>query len=295
MIQILNDKLFQTDTEVAKLCISNAKALVELLASPSVNDTMFIEQTMSTLQESIDKIHSKVDSGKLLTEFHKSRSTNAYCKKWRDYLSSVNCQPNPAFYQHVTIELFEQILQEELQKLQNEMCPEADRDEVSITHDEENAIRYMDGYVLHKLKKKWHAVDGLIQKDQEYITETSSNEWIKSIDRGGLVHVTEESHQLFISIELITHHHIHINNVQSKDEEFWEHLFNMITVDDDVLFNWTMTGAKDEEVLNEVVKLWITIRGHSFAKSVMEKYKKQSKKITSKSKGLRTTLFTDQV
>ena len=38
-MQILNDEsieLFQTDTEVAKLYISNAKALVELLASPSV-------------------------------------------------------------------------------------------------------------------------------------------------------------------------------------------------------------------------------------------------------------------
>ena len=79
---------------------------------------------------------------------------------------------------------------------------------------------------------------------------------------------------MFVSIELITCHHIHIANVQSMDEQFWEHLFNMIKVDDDVLFNWMMTGAEDEEVFNEMVKLWITIRGHSFAKSVMEKYKK---------------------
>ena len=91
-MQILNDELFQTDTEVAKLCISNAKAMVELLASPSVNDTTFIEETTSTLQESIDKIRSKVDSEKKWTEFHKLRSTDAYSKKCRDYLSSINCQ-----------------------------------------------------------------------------------------------------------------------------------------------------------------------------------------------------------
>ena len=193
------------------------------------------------------------------------------------------------------MELFEQILQEALQKLENEMSPEGNRDEVSITPDEENAIRYMAGYVLHKLKKKQYAVDDLIQKDREYITETSSNEWIRLIDRGGLVHITEECHQLFVSIELITRHHLHIANVQSMDEQFRQHLFNMITVDDDVLFNWTMTGAEDEVVFNEMIKLWITIQGHSFAKSVMEKYKKQSKKIASKSKGLRTTLFTDQL
>ena len=40
-----------------------------------------------------------------------------------------------------------------------------------------------------------------------------------------------------------------------------------------------MTGAEDEEVFNEMVKLWITIRGHSFAKSVMEKYKKKAKEL----------------
>ena len=85
------------------------------------------------------------------------------------------------------------------------MYPEADRDEVSITHNEENAIRN-----LHKLKKKQNAVDGLIQKDREYIAETSSNEWIKLIDCGGLVYVTEECHQLFVSIELITRHHMYV-------------------------------------------------------------------------------------
>ena len=110
-----------------------------------------------------------------------------------------------------------------------------------------------------------------------------------------MVHVTEECHQLFLSIELITRHHIYIANVHSMDEEFREHLLNMIIIDDDALFNWTMTGAEDEEVLNVIIKLWITIRGNSFAKSVMEIYKKKSKKVTSKSKGLRTTLFTDQL
>lgn len=58
-----------------------------------------------------------------------------------------------------------------------------------------------------------------------------------------------------------------------------------------------MTGAKDEEVLNEIFRLWITILGNFLAKSIKHdgRYKKQSKKITSKSKVLRTKLFTDQV
>lgn len=72
----------------------------------------------------------------------------------------------------------------------------------------------------------------------------------------------------------------------------------MLSNDDDVLFNWTMiTGGEteNEEVLHEIIKLWITTRGFSFANSIMEKYRGESKKRTAKSKGLRTRLFTDKV
>jgi len=109
---------------------------------------------MGILRQPTDKISGTVDTEKMRSEFHKLRSSDAYCQKWREYLLSVGCQPNPVFYQHVTTELFEQILKEKLHLLQDKMCPETVQDEVSITIDEENAIRYMAGYVLHKLKKK---------------------------------------------------------------------------------------------------------------------------------------------
>ena len=71
----------------------------------------------------------------------------------------------------------------------------------------------------------------------------------------------------------------------------------MLSSDDDVLFNWTLiTGDETEkDVLLEIIKLWITTRGFSFAKSVMEQYRAESKKRTAKSKGLRTRLFTDKM
>ena len=75
---------------------------------------------------------------------------------------------------------------------------------------------------------------------------------------------------------------MHVEKLELMDEQCRKHLTNM---DDDVLFNWTMTGGEDEDVLKEIVQLWITIQGNSFAKSIMKKYKKKSKKMTSKSKG----------
>ena len=52
--------------------------------------------------------------------------------------------------------------------------------------------------------------------------------------------------------------------------------------------------SENQEVLGKIVKLWITIRGFSFAKSIVEKYRQATKKRTAKTKELRTKLFTDE-
>ena len=74
----------------------------------------------------------------------------------------------------------------------------------------------------------------------------------------------------------------------------------MVNTDDVALFNWTLITSNEmhmekDYVLLEITKLWITIRGFSFAKSFMEKYISESKKRTAKCKGLRTKLFIDKV
>ena len=80
------------------------------------------------------------------------------------------------------------------------------------------------------------------------------------------------------------------------DETFRQTLANSIITDDDVQFYWRLTGTMDEvtgaNYLELITQKWITIRGFSFANSIMEMYKQQSKKGTGKSKGLRTKLFT---
>jgi len=37
-----------------------------------------------------------------------------------------------------------------------------------------------------------------------------------------------------------------------------QQLINLTMFDDDILFNWTMTGGEEEEILKEIVQLWIT-------------------------------------
>ena len=70
-----------------------------------------------------------------------------------------------------------------------------------------------------------------------------------------------------------------------------------LSSDDSVLFDWMMITGDEEhrDTLHQMIKLWVTIRGHSVAKSVLEQYKQETKQATKERKGLRTKLFTDQL
>ena len=86
-----------------------------------------------------------------------------------------------------------------------------------------------------------------------------------------------------------------VKNASNMDSSFHEHLKKCIIEDEDVAFYWCLIGYADDEFgeqcLDQIVDKWITIRGFSFAKSMLEMYKQGSKKGTEKSKSLRTRLF----
>ena len=48
-------------------------------------------------------------------------------------------------------------------------------------------------------------VEMLIETHKKRIQESNSTDWISIIDRGGLIHVTDECYQLFLAIEHATH------------------------------------------------------------------------------------------
>ena len=65
---------------------------------------------------------------------------------------------------------------------------------------------------------------------------------------------------------------------------------------EDVQFCWAILSHEvddpddSEELLNEIVKLWVTVRGFSITASWMEAYKRNEKKTVQKSTGLRKRL-----
>ena len=172
--------------------------------------------------------------------------------------------------------------------------------EKQMTYEEENALRYVGGYIVHSLATKAkgnkfleEAIDTL--KGDENEEPDKSEEWTGSVDRGGLVYVNTATHQFLSALEYSLRKHLTISNAHNMDNNFRAALVENISHDDDVTFHWIIASANvEEDVVNSlfdrIVKLYVTIRGFSFASSIMEMYKNEGKKGTQKKKTLRQTL-----
>ena len=106
------------------------------------------------------------------------------------------------------------------------------------------------------------------------------------IEVGLFICITDSFCQTLSAIEYCIRCHSTTNEFDKKE------IHDSILDDSDVLFNWcSAAGMLDEDkkgvILSLIVAKYVTIRGFSFTKSVMETYKQVSKKSTSKSKPLR--------
>ena len=156
-------------------------------------------------------------------------------------------------------------------------------DAIEMTYEEENAIRYMGGYVICKLKNKHFDIDFLIV--DQTISTMESSKWINLINRGGLVRVTDDCFQLFLSMECAIRRNLDgFNNKRAlTNDSFSVYMEDKISEDDEVLFDWMMITGDEEEncdIFMQIVKLWVNVHGHSFANSVLEQYKNEAKKAT---------------
>ena len=106
---------------------------------------------------------------------------------------------------------------------------------IKLSEREENVVRYMSGYVVVKLLKKyknrssnarcntkWKSFVRVLEKMQAEsqplygdidTVEDYSEAWSEHIDRGGLFHVKQELYEVILLMEKITRHHLHIDNL----------------------------------------------------------------------------------
>ena len=205
----------------------------------------------------------------------------------------------PLFYQHITDEVFETWVKETVKA--PEAGPEDDEYDEVLTYEEENAVCYVGGYIIHSLKNKKEefgdVLKDLSDDNPDSNTESPALEWTNAIDRDDLTHITTNTYQFFYAVETCIRRYLRVSKATEIDDQFRKYLTDCILHDGNVLFYWCLAGQDENNescnrCLHKIVEKWVTIRGFSFVNNIMEMIKQEQKKGTGKSKSLHSKLFT---
>ena len=110
-----------------------------------------------------------------------------------------------------------------------------------------------------------------------------TEDWLNASDRGGLVHIDDNTYLLFREIEMVVRRHFNRGTAHTLDCNGKESLLNAIVQEEHVQFQWcmmttTIHDATASTLLRMLCEHYVTIRGYSFAGSCVELYRKSSKR-----------------
>ena len=250
---------------------------------------------------------SKSVREKMWESFHKLKCSSVFLDLWKSAFSAMGSSagdPTPVFFQFVTDTIMERLIPD---SFPIGCSCSTDSIEESLDYEERNALRYTaDGYVLHSMVQKMKKGKGneemlselnrvIDENKEDDMLDSDSREWAQSIDCGGLVRINDLVYTLFVTLELLFRQYLKTHKI-ALDGFDLNAVNQVLRSDNDVLFYWSLITADIDDncaskLLEMIVEHWITLRGFSYASSIMEKYKQTNKKNIEKSKGLRKTLI----
>ena len=220
---------------------------------------------------------------------------------WREFLSSIGVDPK--FYTDpILIQVIARCLFEKLLKLVLQTASPTVSSPPHITTDETNAIRYVGGYILKKIRNKYKStksneiliqfIETLHPNEDENggdIAETFleyTTRWINKANRGGLFKIADNVYQTYYAMEVVLRTFLKdcIVNVPKLQQEVIE--------DSDVQFWWALVSSELDDDLAQVllfdmVKLWITF---AYTSSIVDQYKQCKKATLQRKRALRKDL-----
>ena len=136
-----------------------------------------------------------------------------------------------------------------------------------------------------------------LAQDSE-VEDDLSSDWLSLVDRGGLIHISDDLYRVFVAVELEIRKFFRIEKAQALSSSNEGNILHCILNNDNFLFFWCLVSSYISEelskvVLNYIVQLWITIWGFSFIKSYLEFFKQKAKLHLQRSKALRKKLLSD--
>ena len=300
---VLTDDGFTLPTQPAMKAQKTAEKVLEWSQGNKIPWQHFAQSLVTTLSSCFEDKTSVRRFGrqreKMWGRYHQVRSSQSFLTSWVTFLKALDCEASPIFYQFVTDSLME-----ELVKVRYPVMLQLGSEDTHVDLDTEecNTIRYVAGYTIRSLMNKLHR-SKCKQKEEikrclkDMIEDTddslhSSTKWTKAVDRGGLIHVDDTVYMVFAEIELVVRRYL--KTKKARDQRLTD-CIDIIINDENVLFAWSIVSASWQEeeaqaLLKMIAEHWITLRGFSFAKSLMELYKRRSKRNVQKSKGIRKQL-----
>ena len=97
------------------------------------------------------------------------------------------------------------------------------------------------------------------------VVEEGTEEWLNTVDHGGLWHVNDDACNLFVGFEYVAKKVLIIGK-DINNENIKKKLHNSILADEKIKFKWSLLSAEMDEkaatlLFNEMVSLFITVRG----------------------------------
>ena len=279
---VLADESFKLPSPIAADALSTAQKLAASFGTNQQLISKFAEKLVRTLMPTFESKASscKVRREKMWRKYHSIR-TSEYKALWEQLQKTINSVASPTFYQYATDVIFRELIQEQF-PLPSENAEQDDPSAV-ISYQESNVLRYVSGYVCHALtvrvkssnhppKKELVLCLGDLTTDEQDEQLSNTADWTKLIDRGGLVHVNDNTYMLFHSMELEVRKHLKSGVTSTQKKQIVE----SVCQNDDVLFYWCMLAVESEDAVAEVllrmlVELFVNLRGFAFTSTWMEK------------------------
>ena len=198
---------------------------------------------------------------------------------------------DPITMQSVFQQLFENSVIAHFASLSSHVDTQIDTSE--LTFDDLNVLRYACGFVAHSLLKKFDKRKGqkyalfvdcigeiAVAGDGENVLEYT-RKWFDIVNRGGLFPLNDNAFSLFVEIEKIVRRTLpkHVLSGEKDKQSFRTNVHEKVKDSEEVQFYWCLLSPdidnheQSQELLSEIITLWVTVRGFSLTASWMEEFK----------------------
>lgn len=222
-------------------------------------------------------------------------------KVWINLLKKLKiCGNDSLLIQSVTQEMFQARLKTCFTRKQA-VYGAIDKLSADITEVEKNVIMYICGYIpvslINRYEKRMGAkyasyvqclLNMAVGKNEDTFYEYA-RQWLENVNRGGAFQVSDEVYNFFWVVESNTRSKLKLllETHRDDDQDKKSIVENLIT-SEDISFHWSiltidLEEQESTELLNDILTLWLTIRGFSISGAWIEQHKKISGE-TSKSK-----------